>query len=691
MDELVGIFADGLSKAGCGGAVLALVVFSLVAGCAGEHSDDHHDRSPMEEGDYRTVEQGVQLSDLNRGCSTSGTQGISEQLLGEMACLTDGALVPVSHPNISVTSNRVHLYLSPEGRTRLRNAANRASIQINSALRTIAEQYVLSRGCSVAATPGESNHETGRAIDVDNWRSVRDVLKSEGFSHPLPSSDPVHFEGPGDDLRRYSVLAFQKLWNANHPNDQIAEDGVTGPETLSRLAKAPNTGFQVGRVCRDEAGGGGENLGAELTVRVEGGRTIVESGGSAGIPDFFPGDTFEAYITLQNTSDVVWENPRLGYMVGEPHLEAVSYRIEDDHPELDQQSWNLNDANDHPENPAKSDLGKRGMLHMNNMSPGESKRVVLEMKAATYSFGLVHHPDVRGWLWHVDGIYGEQERYHDKPSEENEFGELVRDYVQNDVFDRNQWLFRGANEEDFEGWSVDGPHDEFQVNTNEHVLTVRGVEAESGLVSPKWTRISGDEFDELVVDVRSHGGAHPVALQFRGEGESFSSDRTVRFEVPGDGAIHRLVIPVGEHAEWAGTVRQIRIAPFAGTSVPDGSSNRFGLAGVYAQDAASQKTSGREEYASGRRVQLLDDGASSGRASSGSGGAGGSTDSGGGRSSDGPATESGGDHHSRIQTKSTCSTTGSSPVGAHWMLLGIVFLMVRRFGDDGVGTGNSER
>jgi len=101
----------------------------------------------------------------------------------------------------------------------------------------------------VAAAPGHSNHETGRAIDVANYATVGRFLEAAGFARPLPSSDPVHYEASGDDLRTISVMSFQTLWNANHPEDRLAVDGFAGSATLSRLARAPAGGFPISGVC----------------------------------------------------------------------------------------------------------------------------------------------------------------------------------------------------------------------------------------------------------------------------------------------------------------------------------------------------------------------------------------------------------------------------------------------------------
>jgi MYXO-CTERM domain-containing protein len=42
------------------------------------------------------------------------------------------------------------------------------------------------------------------------------------------------------------VTAFQRLWNRNHPEDVIPEDGVYGTETEKRVARSPVGGFARG-------------------------------------------------------------------------------------------------------------------------------------------------------------------------------------------------------------------------------------------------------------------------------------------------------------------------------------------------------------------------------------------------------------------------------------------------------------
>ena len=60
---------------------------------------------------------------------------------------------------------------------------------------------------------------------------------------------PWNFTDNPLDQRENSVLAFQKLWNLNNPNDKIAEDGQYGPNTEKRLQKSPIEGFAKDSTC----------------------------------------------------------------------------------------------------------------------------------------------------------------------------------------------------------------------------------------------------------------------------------------------------------------------------------------------------------------------------------------------------------------------------------------------------------
>ncbi len=186
-------------------------------------------------------------------CSTAGVEGLSAQLAEAQRCLDPSAFVRFApHPNITLSSGRVHPYAQATTRDALHRAAASRALTINSAFRTVADQYVLyhSGGCGLAARPGRSNHQSGRAVDVGSYSTVRSTLQAQGCRW-LGSSDPVHFDCPGTDRRADSVRAFQRLWNANNPGDTITEDGIYGTQTANRLASSPAGGFAQGACDTD--------------------------------------------------------------------------------------------------------------------------------------------------------------------------------------------------------------------------------------------------------------------------------------------------------------------------------------------------------------------------------------------------------------------------------------------------------
>ena len=195
------------------------------------------------------------------GCSTAVVIGLSRQIAEEANCEHPGNFVHFSSGNgISITSNAVLPYLAQGARDDLESVAHAHPVQINSALRTVAQQYLLYRwyeegrcGITAAATPGTSNHEGGRAVDLQNWASRVSDMAAHGWHHDVPG-DPVHFDHTATpDRRGEDVHAFQVLWNRNHPGDRIAEDGDYGPITQSKLVASPATGFARGPSCGAQA------------------------------------------------------------------------------------------------------------------------------------------------------------------------------------------------------------------------------------------------------------------------------------------------------------------------------------------------------------------------------------------------------------------------------------------------------
>ena len=136
-------------------------------------------------------------------------------------------------------------YLHSSAANALKQATTAANdfITINSAYRTVAEQFLLYRwwqqgkcGIQLAAAPGASNHQSGRALDVQAWsywRPAALALRVDWHG----SNDVVHFDYfSAPALAGRSVLAFQRLWNKNNAN-KLAEDGVWGPASNNAMAR----------------------------------------------------------------------------------------------------------------------------------------------------------------------------------------------------------------------------------------------------------------------------------------------------------------------------------------------------------------------------------------------------------------------------------------------------------------------
>eukprot|EP01033_Poteriospumella_lacustris_P011906 gene11906-8496_t len=188
---------------------------------------------------------------LNSGCnSASITAGLTNQIVSELNSM--------GYHFRGLNGNRVHCpgfscTLQSSAADSLEAAAASVGdyITLNSAFRSSAEQYMLYQwykrgqcGITLAAQPGSSNHEGGRAIDTSYYSYWNGPLSRYGWVHSYPSSDPVHFDYSGaSDISSKNLLAFQRLWNRHNPNSKISEDGQYGPQTENALAHAPCGGW----------------------------------------------------------------------------------------------------------------------------------------------------------------------------------------------------------------------------------------------------------------------------------------------------------------------------------------------------------------------------------------------------------------------------------------------------------------
>src|SRR5687767_3790550 len=121
-------------------------------------------------------------------CSTSVVIGLSKQIADEVGCMNSGALVKFApSANLQITSSAVLPYLNGTAKTRLEQVAATRVVRVNSAFRTVAQQYLLYRwkqlgrcGITAAATPGRSNHEGGRALDLANYSVLVSAMGAKG-------------------------------------------------------------------------------------------------------------------------------------------------------------------------------------------------------------------------------------------------------------------------------------------------------------------------------------------------------------------------------------------------------------------------------------------------------------------------------------------------------------------------------
>jgi hypothetical protein len=197
---------------------------------------------------------------VTQSCSTTAVRGLAIQLVEEIQCIRPNTLARIDGTPGLALGAAVFPYLQTSAAKALVAArkARNTTMSINSALRTLPQQYLLYRwyqtgrcGIGLAAPPGSSNHESAVAIDIADNAGWRASLQANGFRW-LGASDPVHYDfvaGGTVDLRGLSVRAFQRLWNRNNPSDMIVEDGDYGPATASRLAKSPVGGFPKGAEC----------------------------------------------------------------------------------------------------------------------------------------------------------------------------------------------------------------------------------------------------------------------------------------------------------------------------------------------------------------------------------------------------------------------------------------------------------
>jgi len=194
--------------------------------------------------------QGCILGTQN-GCDTSVCLGLTNQIISELNAMgysfkqLDSTWIHCTSPCVNQLQSAVADSLA--------NAAKSKNdyITLNSAFRSSAQQYLLYNwynkgicGIGLAASPGTSNHEGGRAVDTSYYSYWLSTLQSAGWVHSYPDSDPVHFDYTKvSDIAQKNLLAFQRIWNKHNPNSKISEDGIYGTQTANALYNSPCGGW----------------------------------------------------------------------------------------------------------------------------------------------------------------------------------------------------------------------------------------------------------------------------------------------------------------------------------------------------------------------------------------------------------------------------------------------------------------
>ena len=192
------------------------------------------------------------------GCSTGQIQGLNRQVLEKVIELKGSILTRVDHELINISGSQNNPYLQTNAYINLVRAVEERgrTLRINSALRTVMQQYMLRRqyqrglcGIRAAAPPGGSNHNHALAIDIQDSAAWRSTLEKHGWKW-IGAFDPMHYSAKGENLTYIQVKAFQELWNEYNPNNKLKPDGGWGPRTAKCVASAPAQGFGMPPVLR---------------------------------------------------------------------------------------------------------------------------------------------------------------------------------------------------------------------------------------------------------------------------------------------------------------------------------------------------------------------------------------------------------------------------------------------------------
>ncbi len=368
---------------------------------------------------------------------------------------------------------------------------------------------------------GRDHSRVGTHVGGQNTNNIGISLSGNFSGSTAPSEASLDAAG--------AVLG----WVHNHYGVPLNRNDVRGHQEWpgqSTACPGANLLPQIEAIIDRAAGGGAEpdpTYNVDLDVRMIHVDDFYADGSSRGIADALPGQEFRAEIDLTNQSDERIEGVEIGYQFETPFIRPTHYTIHDDHDSHDKSSWRLNSAD--PSNSAdnSSSLSEDGTLQMHGFAPGETKRVTVWLEANQYSIGQasLDHPDVRAWLVHIDDVFEDSAGSWGDVAPKTELEDEVR-YVRArakvDVLSRDEWSFDSmADDADLEGWTTcyPGHHDDLIHNTNHGALSLDVSGDRACVTAPDWAQIDADRFDEMVIEFRSHEGAHDKTVFWASESD----------------------------------------------------------------------------------------------------------------------------------------------------------------------------
>jgi len=499
-------------------------------------------------GSALTVEEAV-----SAGCSTAQLTALNLQIIAQGNCIAPGAYYELpAKPKVQLGS-AVLPFIQEPARDALVTAIDAnidKALNIQSMLRTVAQQYLLYRwyqlgqcGISLAAKPGNSNHETGLAIDISQYDSWKAILQGQGFKW-LGASDPWHFDytGPGAvDHKGVDVKAFQQLWNKNHSDDTIDDDGIYGPQTEARLKQAPAEGFAVGPDdCGEGGAGGAGGTGAggaggalagdiNLDAIISDANDRFDDGPSAGVVDLLEGSSYELQLDIENgdsdsSAALKLELSLPSAVVGE------SYALASDASNPGQFSKITPAAG----NPSTSEpLDPKTTFILGTLEAGETQRLTISLLAKRYSVNELEPLSATAAIGKVNSS------------------------VQLDVYSQRRWEFDGDR---LEGW---GPSAGSAAGVDQGLLLLSGPAA-SLVASGPSLGVETTATEELFLrGRRTGGGGEAVVYLTLAEA---SSELRVPLPLPADGQMHELHVDLAALLAPGETLTAIRFVPFEGDS-----------------------------------------------------------------------------------------------------------------------------